>query len=50
MVPPVGIVGIAVWGCGWWLVLAHCIACSATKSLIEGTLGNALLGAQWIDS
>ena len=25
VVPPVGIVGIAVWGCGWWLVLAHCI-------------------------
>ena len=25
VVPPLGIVGIAAWGCGWWLVLAHCI-------------------------
>ena len=25
VVPLVGVVGIAVWGCGWWLVLAHCI-------------------------
>ena len=26
VVPPVGIVGIATWGYGWWLVLAHCIS------------------------
>ena len=23
MVPPVEVVGIAVWGRGWWLILAH---------------------------
>ena len=25
VVPPIWVVGIFVWGCGWWLVLAHCI-------------------------
>ena len=23
MVPPIGVVGFVVCGCGWWLVLAH---------------------------
>ena len=31
VVPPVGVVGIAVWGCGWWLVLAHCIGLFSQK-------------------
>ena len=40
MVPPVGVVGIDVWGYGWWLVLATTLACLAIKSLTEGTLGH----------
>ena len=31
VVPLVGIVGIAAWGCGWWLVLAHCIGLFSHK-------------------
>ena len=37
MVPPIGIICIAVWGIGWWLVLAHI-------SLIEGIVGHYSLG------
>ena len=47
VVPPVGVVGIVVWlmaGCLYW---PTALACSATKALTKGTLGNALLGAQW---
>ena len=47
---PNWVVGIVVWGCSWWLVLAHCIACLATKSALKEHLGTAHLGAQWIDS
>ena len=39
VVPPVGVVGIAVWGCGYGLYWPTALACSATKSLTEGTLG-----------
>ena len=31
VVPPFRIVGIAAWGCGWWLVLAHCIGLFSHK-------------------
>ena len=25
MVPPVRVIGVAIWGSGWWLVLVHII-------------------------
>ena len=31
VVPLVGVVGIVVWGCGWWLLLAHCIGLFSHK-------------------
>ena len=31
VVPLVGVVGIAVWGYGWWLVLAHNIGLFSHK-------------------
>ena len=34
VVPSVGVVGIAVWSCGSWHVLAHCIGL-----LIRATVG-----------
>ena len=39
VVPLVGVVGIVVWGCGWWLVLAYCIGLFSYKVLTKGTLG-----------
>ena len=31
VVPPVGVVGITVWGCGWWLILAYNIGLFSHK-------------------
>ena len=51
MVPLVGVVSIAVWGCDWWLVLVsrRGLGGSSSPSLKEH-LGNALFSAQWTDS
>ena len=39
MVPPVRVICVAIWGSGWWLVLATTLSCSAIISLTEGTVG-----------
>ena len=44
VVPPIGIICITIWGIGLWLVLAHSIACSDIKSLIEGEIGQCSSG------
>ena len=52
MVPPVRVIGVAIWGSVWWvsgLYRPTTLACSAIISLIKEQLGSALLSGQWID-
>ena len=39
MVSPVRVICVAVWGIGWWLVLAHSIGLFNHLSLTEGAVG-----------
>ena len=44
MVSLVRVICVAIWGIGWWLVLATPLACSSTISLTKGIVGQ---GSPW---
>ena len=50
MVPLVRVIGVAIWGSGWWLVLTpqHWHG-QPSYPLLKEQLGSAFLGAQWTD-
>ena len=39
MVPPVRVMGVSIWGIGWWLVLTHNIGMLCHHIPYEGTVG-----------